>query len=244
MLIVYPLTDFSDTQRQAVKDAGVYAGLNILRIIDEHTAALSAHGLLLIGDEDHVLVYDLGGSTLDVSLAYLEYGLLKIQATAGDRHLGGADFDQRIIDHLVKLYRSKTGTDVSSNLDALGKLKKEVEKAKRVLSFQELVTIEIEEFGNGQPFSEILTRSEFEELNVDLFLKTLRSVDQVLMDAGVKKNELYEVGFILGFATLHDLMRGLGHPYWWLVLDPESLSTTERVLRQGSRAILGLGLWT
>jgi heat shock protein 5 len=242
MLIVYPLTDFSDTQRQAVKDAGVYAGLNILRIIDEHTAALSAHGLLLIGDEDHVLVYDLGGSTLDVSLAYLEYGLLKIQATAGDRHLGGADFDQRIIDHLVKLYRSKTGTDVSSNLDALGKLKKEVEKAKRVLSFQELVTIEIEDFGNGRPFSETLTRSEFEELNADLFLKTLKSVDQVLMDAGVKKNELHEVGFILSSATLHDLMRGLGYPYWWLVLDPESLSTTERVLGQRPKAILEL--WT
>jgi heat shock protein 5 len=242
MLIVYPLTDFSDTQRQAVKDAVVYAGLNILRIIDEHTAALSAHGLLLIGDEDHVLVYDLGGSTLDVSLAYLEYGLLKIQATAGDRHLGGADFDQRIIDHLVKLYRSKTGTDVSSNLDALGKLKKEVEKAKRVLSFQELVTIEIEDFGNGRPFSETLTRYEFEELNADLFLKTLKSVDQVLMDAGVKKNELHEVGFILSSATLHDLMRGLGYPYWWLVLDPESLSTTERVLGQRPKAILEL--WT
>jgi heat shock protein 5 len=114
-------------------------------------------------------------------------------ATAGDTHLGGEDFDNRVIDYFVKLYKKKTGTDVTGNNRALGKLKREVEKAKRTLSSQQSTRLEIESFEGGNDFSETLTRAKFEELNMDLFRKTLKPVEQVLKDAGVKKDEVDEV---------------------------------------------------
>jgi endoplasmic reticulum chaperone BiP len=118
-------------------------------------------------------------------------------ATAGDTHLGGEDFDNRIIDYFVKQYKKKTGTDVSTNLRALGKLKREVEKAKRTLSSQQSTRLEIESFEDGKDFSETLTRAKFEELNIDLFRKTMKPVEQVLKDAGVKKEEIDEVSLLL-----------------------------------------------
>lgn len=114
-------------------------------------------------------------------------------ATAGDTHLGGEDFDNRVIEYFVKQYKKKTGTDVSTNLRALGKLKREVEKAKRTLSSQQSTRLEIESFEDGNDFSETLTRAKFEELNLDLFRKTMKPVEQVLKDAGVKKEEVDEV---------------------------------------------------
>ncbi|KAL5478747.1 KAR2 [Sanghuangporus weigelae] len=189
---------FNDAQRQATKDAGTIAGLTVLRIVNEPTAAAIAYGLDKKGGEQKIIVYDLGGGTFDVSLLSIDEGVFEVLATAGDTHLGGEDFDNRVIDYFVKQYKKKTGTDVSSNLRALGKLKREVEKAKRTLSSQQSVRLEIESFENGNDLSETLTRAKFEELNMDLFRKTMKPVEQVLKDAGVKKDEVDEVVLVGG----------------------------------------------
>jgi endoplasmic reticulum chaperone BiP len=186
--------DFNDAQRQATKDAGTIAGLEVMRIINEPTAAALAYGLHLNQDkESKIIVYDLGGGTFDVSLLSIEDGVFQVLATAGDTHLGGEDFDNRVMDYFVKLYKKKTGVDVSGNLRAMGKLKKEVEKAKRTLSSSQSTRIEIEGFEGGNDFSETLTRARFEELNVDLLRKTVKPVEQVLKDAKVQKEEIDEV---------------------------------------------------
>ncbi|KAK0463109.1 heat shock protein 70 [Desarmillaria tabescens] len=189
---------FNDAQRQATKDAGTIAGLQVLRIINEPTAAAIAYGLNKKGGESQIIVYDLGGGTFDVSLLSIDDGVFEVMATAGDTHLGGEDFDNRVIEYLVKQYKKKTGTDVSSNLRAMGKLKREVEKAKRTLSNQQSTRIEIESFEDGNDFSETLTRAKFEELNMDLFRKTMKPVEQVLKDAGVKKEDVDEVVLVGG----------------------------------------------
>ena len=192
-LTVLLLVDFNDAQRQATKDAGIIAGLNVLRIVNEPTAAAIAYGLDKKGGESKIIVYDLGGGTFDVSLLSIDDGVFEVLATAGDTHLGGEDFDNRVMDHFSKAYKTKTGTDISQNHRALGKLKREVEKAKRTLSSQMSTKLEIESFENGNDLSETLTRAKFEELNMDLFRKTLKPVEQVLKDAGVKKDEVNEV---------------------------------------------------
>jgi heat shock protein 5 len=189
---------FNDAQRQATKDAGTIAGLTVLRIINEPTAAAIAYGLNKKGAESQIIVYDLGGGTFDVSLLSIDDGVFEVLATAGDTHLGGEDFDNRVIDYFIKLYKRKTGTDVTDNLRALGKLKREVEKAKRTLSSQQSTRIEIESFENGNDFSETLTRAKFEELNMDLFRKTMKPVEQVLKDANVKKEDINEVVLVGG----------------------------------------------
>ncbi|KAJ4500621.1 heat shock protein 70 family [Lentinula lateritia] len=189
---------FNDAQRQATKDAGTIAGLQVLRIINEPTAAAIAYGLNKKGGESQIIVYDLGGGTFDVSLLSIDDGVFEVLATAGDTHLGGEDFDNRVIDYLVKSYKKKTGTDVSKNLRALGKLKREVEKAKRILSSQQSTRIEIESFEDGNDFSETLTRAKFEELNMDLFRKTMKPVEQVLKDANVKKDDIDEIVLVGG----------------------------------------------
>ncbi|KAI0077665.1 heat shock protein 70 [Panus rudis PR-1116 ss-1] len=190
---------FNDAQRQATKDAGTIAGLTVLRIINEPTAAAIAYGLDKKKDgESQIIVYDLGGGTFDVSLLSIDDGVFEVLATAGDTHLGGEDFDNRVIDYLVKTYKKKTGTDVSKNLKALGKLKREVERAKRTLSSQQSTRIEIEAFEGGNDFSETLTRAKFEELNMDLFRKTMKPVEQVLKDANLKKEDIDEVVLVGG----------------------------------------------
>ncbi|EJF60133.1 heat shock protein 70 [Dichomitus squalens LYAD-421 SS1] len=189
---------FNDAQRQATKDAGVIAGLQVLRIINEPTAAAIAYGLDKKGGESQIIVYDLGGGTFDVSLLSIDDGVFEVLATAGDTHLGGEDFDNRVIDYLVKQYKKKTGTDVTPNLRAMGKLKREVEKAKRTLSSQQSTRIEIESFENGNDFSETLTRAKFEELNMDLFRKTMKPVEQVLKDANLKKEDIDEIVLVGG----------------------------------------------
>ncbi|KIM27079.1 hypothetical protein M408DRAFT_330220 [Serendipita vermifera MAFF 305830] len=189
---------FNDAQRQATKDAGTIAGLNVLRIVNEPTAAAIAYGLDKKGGESHIIVYDLGGGTFDVSLLSIDDGVFEVLATAGDTHLGGEDFDNRIIDHFVKLYKKKTGTDPSTNLRAMGKLKREVEKAKRTLSSQQSTRLEIESFEGGNDFSETLTRAKFEEINMDLFRKTMKPVEQVLKDAGIKKEDINDIVLVGG----------------------------------------------
>ncbi|KAI9835890.1 MAG: hypothetical protein M1819_001788 [Sarea resinae] len=189
---------FNDNQRQATKDAGIIAGLNVLRIVNEPTAAAIAYGLDKTGDERQIIVYDLGGGTFDVSLLSIDKGVFEVLATAGDTHLGGEDFDQRIINHLAKQYNKKHNVDITKDLKTMGKLKREVEKAKRTLSSQMSTRIEIEAFHNGNDFSETLTRAKFEELNMDLFKKTLKPVEQVLKDAKVKKNEVDDIVLVGG----------------------------------------------
>ncbi|KAJ9075478.1 ATPase with role in protein import into the ER [Entomophthora muscae] len=137
---------FNDAQRQATKDAGTIAGLNVLRIINEPTAAAIAYGLDKTKGEKTILVYDLGGGTFDVSLLSIDDGVFEVLATSGDTHLGGEDFDNRLIDHFIKLFKKKTGKDCSKDLKAKGKLKREAEKAKRTLSSAMKVNIEIEIF--------------------------------------------------------------------------------------------------
>ena len=189
---------FNDNQRQATKDAGIIAGLNVLRVVNEPTAAAIAYGLDRKGKESQIIVYDLGGGTFDVSLLSIDDGVFEVLATAGDTHLGGEDFDQRVISHFAKLYNKKNNVDITKDLKTMGKLKREVEKAKRTLSSQMSTRIEIEAFHEGKDFSETLTRAKFEELNMDLFKKTLKPVEQVLKDAKVKKSEIDDIVLVGG----------------------------------------------
>lgn len=189
---------FNDAQRQATKDAGQIAGLNVLRIVNEPTAAAIAYGLDKRGEERQVIVYDLGGGTFDVSLLSIEDGVFEVLSTAGDTHLGGEDFDYRVIKHFTKIYNKKHDVDITKDLKTMGKLKREVEKAKRTLSSQMSTRIEIEAFHDGNDFSETLTRAKFEELNIDLFKRTLKPVEQVLKDAKVKKSDVHDIVLVGG----------------------------------------------
>lgn len=189
---------FNDAQRQATKDAGTIAGLNILRVVNEPTAAAIAYGLDARGEERQIIVYDLGGGTFDVSLLTIDNGVFEVQATAGDTHLGGEDFDQRVINHFVKRYNKEKNVDISEDLKTMGKLKREVEKAKKTLSSQISTRLEIESFFHGEDFSETLTRAKFEELNIDLFKRTLKPVEQVLRDAKMKKGDIDDIVLVGG----------------------------------------------
>ena len=189
---------FNDAQRQATKDAGTIAGLNVLRIVNEPTAAAIAYGLDKSDKEHQIIVYDLGGGTFDVSLLSIENGVFEVQATSGDTHLGGEDFDYRIVRQLIKAFKKKHGIDVSDNNKALAKLKREAEKAKRALSSQMSTRIEIDSFVDGIDLSETLTRAKFEELNLDLFKKTLKPVEKVLQDSGLEKKDVDDIVLVGG----------------------------------------------
>ncbi|XP_035771736.1 endoplasmic reticulum chaperone BiP-like [Neolamprologus brichardi] len=191
-------TYFNDAQRQATKDAGAIAGLNVMRIINEATAAGIAYGLDKKDGVKNILVFDLGGGSFDVSILTIDNGLFKVVATNGDTHLGGEDFDQRIMEHFIELYKKKTGKDVSKDNRAVQKLRREAEKAKRALSARHQTHIEIEYFFKGQDFSETLTRAKFEELNMDLFQSTLKPVQKVLEDAKLMKSDIDEIVLVGG----------------------------------------------
>jgi len=189
---------FNDAQRQATKDAGTIAGLNVLRIINEPTAAAIAYGLDKKVKEKNILVFDLGGGTFDVTVLTIDEGVFEVLATNGDTHLGGEDFDQRIMSHFIKLIEKKYDVDISNDQRAIAKLRREAEKAKRALSSQHSVKVEIESLIDGEDFSETLTRAKFEELNVDLFKKTLKPLAKVLKDAGLKKTDIHEIVLVGG----------------------------------------------
>jgi len=193
---------FNDAQRAATKDAGTIAGLNVLRIINEPTAAAIAYGLddasKTKGEEKNILVFDLGGGTFDVSLLTISDGVFEVLATSGDTHLGGEDFDQRVMDYFVKLVKKKTNKDVRKDSRALQKLRREVEKAKRALSSAHQTRIEIESLMDGEDFSETLTRAKFEELNMDLFRSTMKPVKKVLDDSDLTKKDIDEVILVGG----------------------------------------------
>jgi len=198
---------FDDSQRQATKDAGTIAGLVVARIINEPTAAAIAYGLDKQSRETNIIVYDLGGGTFDVSLLTLDEGVFEVLATNGDTHLGGQDFDQRVITYLMKTFKKKHKIDIKNNLRALAKLRREVEKAKRSLSSQHQVKIDIENFAEGVDFSETLTRARFEELNNDLFRKTMKPVQTVMKDARLKKNEIDEIVLVGGSTRIPKIQK-------------------------------------
>merc|ERR1719360_457912 len=189
---------FNDAQRQATKDAGVIAGLNVMRIINEPTAAAIAYGMDKKDGEKNVLVFDLGGGTFDVSLLTIDNGVFEVIATNGDTHLGGEDFDQRVMEHFIKLYKKKKGKDLRKDNRAVQKLRREVEKAKRALSSAHQVRIEVESLFEGEDFTETLTRAKFEELNMDLFRSTMKPVQKVLEDADMQKKDIDEIVLVGG----------------------------------------------
>jgi heat shock protein 5 len=189
---------FNDAQRQATKDAGTISGMKVERIINEPTAAAIAYGMDKSGGESNVLVFDLGGGTFDVTLLTIDNGVFEVLATNGDTHLGGEDFDQRVMQYFIKMMKKKSDVDISKDKRALQKLRKEVERVKRALSSQQQARLEIEDLAEGYDLSETLTRARFEELNADLFKKTLGPVSKVLDDADVSKSEVDEIVLVGG----------------------------------------------
>jgi len=189
---------FNDAQRQATKDAGTISGMSVQRIINEPTAAAIAYGLDKKGGEKNILVFDLGGGTFDVTLLTIDNGVFEVLATNGDTHLGGEDFDQRVMQYFIKMIKKRDGTDISSDKRALQKLRREVERVKRTLSAQHQARLEIEGLMEGLDFSETLTRARFEELNLDLFKKTLGPVQKVMEDADMGKSEVDEIVLVGG----------------------------------------------
>jgi len=189
---------FNDAQRQATKDAGTISGMSVKRIINEPTAAAIAYGLDKKGAEMNILVFDLGGGTFDVTALTIDNGVFEVLATNGDTHLGGEDFDQRVMQYFMKIFKKKHKKDMSGDKRAIQKLRREVERVKRSLSSQHQARLEVESLYDGIDFSETLTRARFEELNIDLFRKTLKPVTQVLADAGLKKAEVDEMVLVGG----------------------------------------------
>ena len=193
---------FNDSQRQATKDAGVIAGLNVLRIINEPTAAAIAYGLdkKTSGGtaERNVMIFDLGGGTFDVSLLTIEEGIFEVKATAGDTHLGGEDFDNRLVNHFVAEFKRKNKKDITGNARALRRLRTACERAKRTLSSTAQTTIEIDSLFEGIDFFTSITRARFEELNMDLFRNCMDPVEKTLRDAKIDKGSVHEVVLVGG----------------------------------------------
>ncbi|PNX84574.1 heat shock cognate 70 kDa protein 2-like, partial [Trifolium pratense] len=192
---------FNDSQRQATKDAGVIAGLNVMRIINEPTAAALAYGLdmePIVDDEKVVLIFDLGGGTFDVSLLSIEDSVFLVDATAGDSHLGGEDFDNRMVENFVEEFKRKHGKEISGNPRALRKLRTACERSKRILSSTVQTTIEIDSLYEGIDFYTTITRDRFEELNMDLFNKCMDTVEQCLRDAKMDKSNVHDIVLVGG----------------------------------------------
>ncbi|XP_036222832.2 heat shock protein 70 [Bactrocera oleae] len=191
---------FNDSQRQATKDAGRIAGLNVLRIINEPTAAALAYGLdKNLKGERNVLIFDLGGGTFDVSILTIDEGsLFEVRATAGDTHLGGEDFDNRLVNHLADEFKRKYKKDLRSNPRALRRLRTAAERAKRTLSSSTEATIEIDALYEGVDFYTKVSRARFEELCADLFRQTLDPVEKALNDAKMDKNQIHDIVLVGG----------------------------------------------
>lgn len=201
---------FNDSQRQATKDAAAIAGLNCLRIINEPTAAAIAYGLDKNKDEDKiVLIFDLGGGTFDVSLLNIEGGIFEVKATAGDTHLGGEDFDARLLRHFSEEFKRKHKKDLSGNARALRRLRTACERAKRTLSSTSQTTVEIDSLFEGIDFYSSITRARFEDLNADLFRKCMEPVEQVIRDAKMDKSKVDEVVLVGGSTRIPKIQQML-----------------------------------
>jgi L1 cell adhesion molecule like protein len=190
---------FNDSQRQATKDAGLIAGLNVLRIINEPTAAAIAYGLDKKGQTEHnVLIFDLGGGTFDVSLLSIDDGVFEVKATAGDTHLGGEDFDNKLVDFLANEFKRKNKKDITGNQRSLRRLRTAAERAKRTLSSSAQASIEIDSLFEGIDFYTSITRARFEELCAELFRSTLEPVEKVLKDSKLDKSQVDEIVLVGG----------------------------------------------
>ena len=194
---------FNDSQRQATKDAGVIAGLNVIRVINEPTAAAIAYGFdkELIGDENsvkNVLVFDLGGGTFDVSLVSIAKDVFEVKAVSGDTHLGGGDFDNKLVSHLVEEFRRKHDKDIGENPRALARLRAACERAKKVLSSAFETNIELDCLFEGIDFSSTITRARFEKLNMELLKKCLDPVDRCLQDAKMERSDIHDIVLVGG----------------------------------------------
>merc|ERR1711876_117657 len=201
---------FNDSQRQATKDAGVISGLNVLRIINEPTAAAIAYGLdKKKGNEKekNVLIFDLGGGTFDVSILSIEDGIFEVKSTAGDTHLGGEDFDNRIVDHFVKEFKRKHKKDITGNKRALRRLRTACERAKRTLSASAQANIEIDSLFEGIDFYTSITRARFEELRSDLFKGTLEPVEKAMRDAKFDKSSINDVVLVGGSTRIPKIQK-------------------------------------
>jgi len=190
---------FNDAQRQATKDAGTIAGLNVKRIINEPTAAAIAYGLdKQSKGESNVLIFDLGGGTFDVSLLTIEDGVFEVKATAGDTHLGGEDFDNRLVKHFIEEFKRKHKKDISENARSVRRLRTACERAKRALSSQTQAAVEVDSLYEGIDFFTNITRARFEELNIDLFRGCLDPVEKVLRDSKIGKAQVSDVVLVGG----------------------------------------------
>jgi len=189
---------FNDAQRQATKDAGMIAGLNILRIINEPTAAAIAYGLDKKDEEKTILIFDLGGGTFDVSLLSIDDGIFEVKATAGDTHLGGEDFDNILMKYFIDEFKRKHKVDISDNKRSLRRLKTACEKAKRTLSSSATANVELESLFDGIDFFTSITKARFESLCMNLFQKCITPVTKVLQDAGVSKSAVHEIVLVGG----------------------------------------------
>ncbi|KAJ6098009.1 hypothetical protein N7499_002383 [Penicillium canescens] len=199
---------FNDSQRQATKDAGLIAGLNVLRIINEPTAAAIAYGLdKKVEGERNVLIFDLGGGTFDVSLLTIEEGIFEVKSTAGDTHLGGEDFDNRLVNHFVNEFKRKHKKDLTTNARALRRLRTACERAKRTLSSAAQTSIEIDSLFEGIDFYTSITRARFEELCQDLFRGTMEPVERVLRDAKIDKSSVHEIVLVGGSTRIPKIQK-------------------------------------
>ncbi|KAF7724118.1 70-kilodalton heat shock protein [Apophysomyces ossiformis] len=199
---------FNDSQRQATKDAGAISGMNVLRIINEPTAAAIAYGLDKTGKGEHnVLIFDLGGGTFDVSLLTIEEGIFEVKATAGDTHLGGEDFDNRLVNFFIQEFKRKFKKDISQNPRAVRRLRTACERAKRTLSSAAQTTIEIDSLFEGIDFYTSLTRARFEELNQDLFRQTMEPVEKVLRDSKIDKSQVHEIVLVGGSTRIPKIQK-------------------------------------
>lgn len=199
---------FNDSQRQATKDAGTISGLNVLRIINEPTAAAIAYGLdKKVGSERNVLIFDLGGGTFDVSILTIEDGIFEVKSTAGDTHLGGEDFDNRMVNHFVGEFKRKHKKDITENKRAVRRLRTACERAKRTLSSSTQASIEIDSLFEGIDFYTSLTRARFEELNADLFRGTLEPVEKSLRDAKLDKAQIHDIVLVGGSTRIPKIQK-------------------------------------
>merc|ERR1712018_160908 len=200
---------FNDSQRQATKDAGVIAGLNVLRIINEPTAAAIAYGLdkKKGSAECNVLIFDLGGGTFDVSILTIEEGIFEVKSTAGDTHLGGEDFDNRMVDHFVNELKRKHKKDIKGNKRAIRRLRTACERAKRTLSASAQANLEIDPLFEGIDFYTSITRARFEELCSDLFKGTLEPVEKALRDAKMDKSSINDIVLVGGSTRIPKIQK-------------------------------------
>lgn len=199
---------FNDSQRQATKDAGTIAGLNVLRIINEPTAAAIAYGLdKKAAGERNVLIFDLGGGTFDVSILSIDDGIFEVKSTAGDTHLGGEDFDNRLVTHFVQEFKRKHKKDLTTNKRALRRLRTACERAKRTLSSSTQASIEIDSLFEGTDFYTSITRARFEELNADLFRSTMDPVEKALRDAKLDKSVIHDIVLVGGSTRIPKVQR-------------------------------------